>query len=566
MSAEARMISLVCSFPLKLTSSKETQKRIGNALDEAGFAVENAGAYISGSFFFSAIFAAIAFPLLLFFHPTTESIGATLILFALAMACFLYFPQALAKRRRQLSESELPFLLRELAIYIDIGLPFEKAIARIGRGSYALTPDFAACAREVAAGASVQSALSRLSAGKGSLSLKRCLLALSSLYETGGKGDSLKRMAEDLSDAELAKMRAQIGRFSLLAIAFIAASALIPSFFTVYAAVSPLLSGEKVDTLSIWLYFLIAFPLIDAAALFSMLLLLPPASRQERMEGETVENYARKKGIGSPRNALFLLAAASILLAALFFVLGMAITAVLCLCIAPAAYAFASYAAQREIADAENRLPDALYAAASTHRLFSSEKMLAFLSRGEFDRLSEAFEMALRRQKAGESFEKSMEAASKHCPSPLVRRAFSLLIVSHQTGADMRHAMRESAADVVSFLSLVRERAALLSMQRYTVLAAAALLVPAILGVVAYLAPSLISTSSLLQPQQGGAPLESLASACQFYLLINAALSSAFLALSESDLKKAVIYFALCAPLSEAVFALVSAGSGLPAI
>jgi hypothetical protein len=255
----------------------------------------------------------------------------------------------------------------------------------------------------------------------------------------------------------------------------------------------------------------------------------------------------------------------------LLFLFSMPVLAALSLCIAPAAYGLLSYGAQREIADAEARLPDALYSAASTHRLFSSERMLAFLAKGGFGRISEAFGIALRRQTAGESFEQSLIAATEHCPSPLVRRAFSLLIVSHQTGADMYFAMRESAQDVVSFFALVRERAALLSMQRYTVLASAALLVPAILGAVAYLVPPLAATSSA--ELSGGevantieVEIAQLLLACQAYLMVNAALSSLLLAVSETDVKKAALYFAFCAPSAIAVFAIVSGGALLPKV
>ena len=128
--------------------------------------------------------------------------------------------------------------------------------------------------------------------------------------------------------------------------------------------------------------------------------------------------------------------------------------------------------------EAESRLSDALYTAASTHRLLSAEKMLSSLAKGGFGRLSDSFALALHRQKAGDSFAASMAAAAAHCPSVLVERAFSLLVVAYETGANMYSALRSAAEDVVAFFTLVRERSAMLSMQRYTILAASGALVP----------------------------------------------------------------------------------------
>lgn len=564
MGLAGRAISAICSLPAPLRPPKATDGKVSRSLSEAGFSGEDAERYSSGAFIISVFGGALSFLPLLFVFLLPEAIAASLLIFALFFLILLNFPSLLAMRRQKEAESELPFLLRELAIYIDIGIPFEKAIAKIGAGNYALSREFAECAREINSGASVQAALSKFSAGTRSLALKRALLIISSIYETGAKAEQLKRMAEELSSSQLTDMRAQTGKFSMLAIAFIAASALLPSFFTVYAAVSPIIAGEAVPPLQFWLFFLLVFPFLDAVVLCAMLFMLPPAKPSRGREGMEAE-YLQKKGVKNAKAALALLAASSLVLSAALFFSGLGMLSLFALAIAPAAYALASYAAQREIAEAEGFLPDALYGAAATHRLFSSEKMLSYLAKGNFGRLSEAFGIALARQQAGEGFEESMKAASVHCPSQLTKRAFSLLIVSHKTGAEMYAAMRETAQDVVSFFALVRERAALLSMQRYTVLASCALLVPAILGAVAYIAPSLSSASSLILPS-ANTEIPGLFLACQAYLVLNAALSSLLLALVETDPKKAALYFCACAPVAIAVFALVSAGALLPAL
>ena len=557
-----KLLGIVSRFPSIVRFSKGSQENAAQKFRRAGFHGVDAAKYLSGALTLSLLVFIASFLVLLLLSQLLEAFGAGLLAFAVAFGCLLFAPSALAIGKEKQIEAELPFLLRELAIYMDIGLPFEKSLARIAERDYAMAPDFAECCKSIKAGATVQSALAHMASGSHSLSIKRSLLLLSSIYETGTGTESLKRTAEELSSSQISSMRMQSSRFSLLAIVFIAVSALIPSFFTVFAAVSPAITaGAAVEDWQMWLAFLFVFPLLDIAALGMIFFLLPASGKKGMDEGVMIDEYLIKHGFLQSRRAFIaLIVAASLALAAAFAFFGNLLLLALSLCIAPAIYSLVSYLAHKEIEEAEWRLPDALYSAAATHRIMSSEKMLLFLSKGGFGRISESFELALRRQKAGESFSDSMKAAARHCPSPLVERAFSLLTVSYETGANMYFALREAAQDVVSFFTLVRERSALLAVQRYTILASCAFLVPIILGTVVFLAPSLSKTTAF---SEGGnaALLSGLPLACQAYLLLNAGISSLLLSFAETNPKRAALYFALSVPLSQAVFAVASSGA-----
>jgi hypothetical protein len=489
------------------------------------------------------------------------SVGFFLFAFGCLFLFFLKLPFILASRREKLVESELPYLLRELAIHIDIGVPYELCIEKLARGKYELAREFASARSEMASGASVQAAFARLSSSTGSLPLKRSLQLVSTMYETGKGTEPLRRLADELAAAQVSGMREQAGKFSLLAIAFIAVSALVPSFFSVFAAVSPLALPEPVQQWQVWLAFLLVFPALDAAALGAMFLLLPPV-KNEKAPG-MLEEYLASRGMRiDGRRFAIALAALSLALAALCLAAGNAMFAFLSICTGPAIYSLAAYFSEAELKRAEELLPDALYTAASTHRLLSAEKMLALLARGGFGRVSDAFALALARQEAGDSFQSSMQAAARHCPAPLASRAFALIVVAYETGADMYAALRECAADTVSFFALLRERAALLSIQRYTVLASSALLVPIILGTVVFLAPSLSGASVAGGTERPDASLlVTLALACQAYLVLNAALSALLLSLTESNPARSAIYFAICAPLALIIFSIASSSA-----
>ncbi len=557
----AKPMETACNFPVLLRFSGKTEQATSAAFSRAAIDCGNAQGYLSFSLFAAlAICALLGAASLLFLSDVDLSIGLFLFSFGIFFLFLLRLPSILASRREKMVESELPYLLRELAIYIDIGLPFEKCVAKLAKGEYELAREFAAAKRAITSGASVQAAFAHLSCSTGSLPLKRSLQLVSTIYETGKGTDPLRRMADELSAAQISEMRGSAGKFSLLAIAFIAVSALIPSFFSVFAAVSPLVQNEPVQQWQVWLAFLLVFPALDAIALGAMFLLLPPV-KDEKAAGALGE-YLAGKGVrmGSRRFAIAL-AALSLALAALCLATGNIMLAFLSICIGPAIYSLAAYFSEAEMRRADVLLPDALYTAASTHKLLSAEKMLALLAKGGFGRVSGAFALALARQKAGDSFQSSMAAAALYCPTPLASRAFALIVVAYETGADMYFALRECAQDVVSFFALLRERSALLSIQRYTVLASCALLVPIILGTVAFLAPTLSGASVVGSTAPDAALLSALAIACQIYLVLNAALSALLLALSESNPARAALYFAICAPMSLIFFSIASSSA-----
>ena len=557
------LVKNACNFPIKLRFSPQSERNVRIGFARAAIEYGSAQGYLSFSLFAAlatgAFFGAAN---TLLFSDVILSAGISLFSFGIIFLFLLKLPSILASRREKLIESELPYLLRELAIYIDIGLPFEECIAKLAQGKYELAREAASAKIEISSGAAVQTAFAHLSSSTGSLPLKRSLLLLSTIYETGKGTEPLRRMADEMASTQISEMRAQAGKFSLLAIAFIAVSALVPSFFAVFASVSPLMLSEAMPQWQIWLAFLIVFPALDAVALGAMFLLLPPVKNEKR--AGALDEYLASIGIHiESRQFAIMLVAVSLLLSCILLATGNITLAFLSICIGPAIYSLATYVSEAEMRRAELLLPDALYTAASTHKLLSAEKMLSLLAKGGFGRVSDAFALALARQKAGDSFQTSMSAAARHCPTPLAIRAFSLIVVAYETGADMYSALRECAQDVVSFFALLRERSALLSIQRYTVLAAAALLVPIILGTVVYLAPTL-SGASVAGTGNGAtdaALLSTLALACQIYLVLNAALSALLLALTESNPVRAALYFAICAPMSLIFFSMASSSA-----
>jgi hypothetical protein len=131
----------------------------------------------------------------------------------------------------------------------------------------------------------------------------------------------------------------------------------------------------------------------------------------------------------------------------------------------------------------------------------------------------------------------------------MLERAIELMIISYETGADMSKALREVASDIASFFVLLKERAAVLSIQYYTIIAASSFLVPFILGIAVSMVPSfsIYFTNTKLD-------LENLKFSVQAYLVICSLFSSFALAFSSQDIKKVLLYFSFIAPFSQLVF------------
>jgi len=77
-------------------------------------------------------------------------------------------------------------------------------------------------------------------------------------------------------------------------------------FFTIFAAVSPIISSSEVAGWQVWATFLLVFPFLNACALGFMLLLLPPSPPRAPGE-ELLEEFLRKHGFSAGKGAFAIL-------------------------------------------------------------------------------------------------------------------------------------------------------------------------------------------------------------------------------------------------------------------
>lgn len=587
------------------SGKKRKQMEIQWSKAHAPISLHNAlNAYLFLSFFICLLFLIFSF---LFLSDIFLSVGCTLILFSLLLLFGFRLPPIFANQYAKKIESDLPVVLRAISLHLKINLPFEKAIEHAANSNYASSRLWKECLLLIMSGKSVPSSLSQIASETNSLTFSRALHQLSIIYGEGVAPDTLDSMADEITSQQLSSTRLQSSRIAIIGLFFVSTSCLLPAFFLILnVAASPLL-GLPSSPFSVWLFYLLALPLLNLIVLFLMLSLSPTFSSSQKSkslskDADELMAKAHIPKFGTSR--LFLLSLFLGLFGIIFFsLIGFgSLSFLLSLALASIPWAIRAYFeanAHSQLSSLESELPNILLAGSSSNR-FVLETMLEHASNCPSISLSEQSSAVLRQIRAGANPQKVLAQWAERTPSIMLSRALSLFIIGYQTGGKLQKALSTSAQDLLSSFSLVRERANLLSIQNYTLIAAGALLVPAILSI------SLSFSTQIAQMQTGyslsenilGAPADStiqtssnisdaqnsnmpssqqsssdssspssqnsdslsLVRAAQaaipIYLFINCILISLFISLSQGSKEKFIHYAVLLSLISQAVWLL----------
>ncbi len=572
---------VAAALPEMSVFSEESAKSIAIGLKRSGIRDVKGVAkkYLALSLLISLVFSPAVFACaLLLTSNLLSSLAFALLSFALAFLFLKSLPASEAKRRAALIEADLPMALRAIGIEMGLRVPFEKCIADIAAGGYGISPEFGRAHAAISSGASVQTALSEVSGNIDSFSLKRAISQMLVAYEHGSKPDALMRTASELVSEQSAKTREYGNRMAFLGLAFVAVACLLPAFFLVFTIVSSAFLDFAFTPLHVWLAFLVFFPLLDALVLV-FIQLGSPASLETRKAGlfggsDEAEAALAGMELGAMRGMRLretgpLVIGASVLAGICLLVLSLLspvflLLAILVVLAPPLAYFYLLYVSEKRTREIEERLPDVLFTAASLHKGISAERVISSIARAGYGALSDEFETAARQVAAGSSVPGALRKIGERNNSVLLSRAVLLISKGYESGADMYHALRESAEDILSLFALVRERRSILSLQKYTVIIGGAVLVPLILGSVFQVVGGLSSGLEggfLQKSADAGAIQDAAALAAPVYLGIYALVSSLMVAKQEGDERRALIYFVFMLPLAEALFFLAKSAN-----
>jgi pilus assembly protein TadC len=538
------------------------------------------------------VFGLVAGLLCFAFYGIFSSDWATAILvfcivFALSLALGFYIPSFASRRFARAAESDLPLALRSLSVYLSIKMPLEKAIAKLAEEGYASAPLWRMMAQSIEAGESVPSAIASSASMVSSMPFARAASALINYYEEGGSPEPLVALADELGFQQLSSIREESAKAGVGGLLFVAISSILPAFVLVLmVAAGPLIGLPSSPTL-VWVLFIFILPFANAFVLVALLASAPVLGGTWRPEALSKAVSQKLSSIGLSgfgwKQAFFVSIFISFIAILISFIFPSdPIILRLGLVVALAPFLLISFFEGQvlsQVSALEIELPSLLLGAAASGR-FSLERLLEQARNMPAGPLRDQAQAAARQIKAGANPLTVLSEWAANTPSIMLSRALTLLSVGWKAGGSMSKPLRALAADALASGALVRERAAQLATQRYTLWAAAGLLVPAILAVslsfssqvasigVVNLTQATPSSSSaqkvidnssqasqaLLSPQMKS--VQAAAASVPLYLLLNSVIVGLYLAIVSGARERFVPYAAILIICSQLVWML----------
>ena len=378
----------------------------------------------------------------------------TAILAGALVGGFIYMlPLIEARQKEAAIEAELPLFLRNLGVFLNIGLDYISSLKILSKEGE-LGKELRRIIEDIERGGGIVKALSEYAERVDSIVIKRALAQMISSFEHGGKGYELKRLGSELLNVQRHKLKDYIAKSSMISLLFIMISIVAPTFYIVITLLKPLVFSSQINEAEFALYIVVLFPLSSLILLLVAKMLSPQTAFKSSKEPFYVIGIA----------ALLALATLSTPEATIKM-------AIFLLFLAVSIYAFLKeWREARYREEVEKNLANALLTISGFPKGIDAERLFKRISRAKLGAISKEFDVAYRQIKSGLSIDKVIADLKARIKSPSFSRAMDVLLYSLKIGGDISRRMAEMAEDILSFMELKREKASLLATQKYTLL------------------------------------------------------------------------------------------------
>ncbi len=456
------------------------------------------------------------------------------IFFAFGYVYVLYYPQMKVAKKVADIEAEMPLSLRTFGMLLNMNVPFVKALKVIAEGKSPFGEELEKAVKEIERGASVPKALGSIAERIDSIAVKRAIAQVISAYEQGAGGNEIKRIANELLSIQRHRIKEFSSKSAMYGLFFIVMAAVAPTFFLM-SVVGKFAFQMDVSGEMVYIMYLLVFPLLSLLILLLSKSSLPPSLFKEKRQ---LKAY------------IPLLAAAAVVtvvwLIPIDVIFKVAVLGIILLISAKNFYS--SYKEGKEVESIENNLPDALFSIAGMPKGAHIEKIFERIAHAGFGRLSEEFETASKQMKANVKPEIVVRDLGDRVGSDMLMRAGEIMVKVFEAGGHIGERLAELAEDMLLFYEMKRERANVLSMQKYTLIAGA-VIIPLILST----ALGLVGKIAGLMQEQSNI-VDVAASVIPLYLIIYSCLTAFYISDSEGKPSKGLVYFVGIAIASIAIF------------
>lgn len=415
------------------------------------------------------------------------------------------------KKRFRKLESEIPFGLRRIGILLDSGVDFYKTLRIISKEDGEFPKFIKKIIDKIDDGLTVEESLRSTNDEYQSEEITRVISQVIVAYKSGEKGERIRRIGNELLSKQEYKIREYSSKSSVYGLIFLVLSVIVPTLLTVIYNVGEFALGIGLTKLEFQIILLIVLPAINLLLLF-ISRIQKPESVYERKEQEDLIYFA-------------------ILIIASIFPIFLGFIGLVFLSLIGAVIIYKKYKKERIIEEVEEKLPDMLLHLSGMEGL-SFERMLREISKSGYGELSKEFKKSYNQFRSNIELEKVIKDLKGRTNSILFSK--TTLLMKYVVESGNFEIFAEIAEDILRYFEIKRNKANLMSMQKYTLLLGA-VIIPIILHI------TMDMTETLGKMLSNGSS-NGLQDTIPTYLVLYSLLSGHHILEIESRKSKAMLY------------------------